>query len=391
MKKGLVIFLAALCFSLFSLPVSAAESHGFSSVLSEVEGREGDTVELSVRYDGSLGEVGAFLVRVEFDPDIFEYQRVKTASAVRDAYSLTIPGEDWIDSGYVMKSREECLVSPGDTFTYRFKVREGTEQGEADFFVSVYQIVSPDSVPMDAADLALPYVVLPPPSEEAALISLTPSIGELEPAFSPEWFSYTVTVPFEVTSMSFFAEPVEGAVCKVNRKNLGAGGSETEFNLTVTAEDGKTKAVYQVMVYREEKAASPKPSTTPSTAPSVTPRPTPTPKPAAVSKPVQTSTPRLESDSRPESSGPPAETAPSSTPQPQQERLSPSPVPALSGTVSSPPENRGTASLSQPSVAVRGGETNYFPFVVAVLFMITVSAVSKPLAKLICRRDKKKK
>lgn len=377
MKKRFLVFLAALCLSLFSLPVSAAESHGFSSVLSEVEGREGDAVELSVRYDGSLGEVGAFLVRVEFDPGIFEYQRVKTAPAVRDAYSLTIPGEDWVDSGYVMKSREECLASPGDTFTYRFKVREGTQQGEADLSVSVYQIVSPDSVPLKSVDEDLSYVILPPPSEEAALVSLTPSIGELEPDFSPDCFSYAMTVPFEVATMSFSAEPAEGAVCKVNRKNLGAGGSETEFTLTVTAEDGKTKAVYRVMVYREEKAASPKPSATP--------------KPTQEPKPAQTPSPQAEADLSTGSSGPPAETVPSLTPSPEQDRPSPSPVPALTGTVSAPPGNQGTASVSRSSVPVRGGETNYFPFVVAVLFMIAVSAISKPLAKLICRRDKKNK
>ena len=48
-------------------------------------------------------------------------------------------------------------------------------------------------------------------------------------------------MPFEVTTMTFTAEAPEGATYRVNRKNLGAGGSDTLFRITVTAEDGETK------------------------------------------------------------------------------------------------------------------------------------------------------
>lgn len=383
MKKSWIFFFTALCLSLFSLPASAVESPAFFPVLSEPEGREGETVELSVRYDGSLGEVGAFLVRVEFDSDIFEYQRVKTAPAVRDAYSLTLPGEGWIDSGYVLKSRDECLASPGDTFTYRFKVREGAEQDEADFSVSVYQIISPDSVPLRAADAVLPYVVLPPLSEEAALVSLSPATGELEPVFSPDCFAYTMTVPFEVTSLTFFAEPAEGAVCKVNRKNLGAGGSETEFLLTVTAEDGKTKEVYRVTVHREEKTVSPKPSAAP--------------EPTSEPKPVETPSPESESAVLSDSSGLPAETAaPSATPLPEQERSSPSPTPGIpAGDVSLPPEKYDWAEKNyfQFYMLAQKWAADFFSLGVAVIVMIAIVGASGPLAHLICcqGRNKKKK
>ncbi len=57
--------------------------------------------------------------------------------------------------------------------------------------------------------------------------------------------------------MTFTAQPVEGASYRVNRKNLGAGGSDTLFTITVTAEDGETKNLYQVTVYREEKGSVP--------------------------------------------------------------------------------------------------------------------------------------
>ena len=67
--------------------------------------------------------------------------------------------------------------------------------------------------------------------------------------------------------MTFDAEASEGAGYRVNRKNLGAGGSDTLFTITVTAEDGETKNIYQVTVHRGEKETSvsadstPKPAT----------------------------------------------------------------------------------------------------------------------------------
>ena len=51
----------------------------------------------------------------------------------------------------------------------------------------------------------------------------------------------------------------EGATYRVNRKNLGAGGSDTLFRITVTAEDGETKNEYQVTVHRQEKEEEAKP------------------------------------------------------------------------------------------------------------------------------------
>ena len=56
--------------------------------------------------------------------------------------------------------------------------------------------------------------------------------------------------------MTFTAEVPEGAAYRVNRKNLGAGGSDTVFEITVTAADGETRQVYTVTVHRSEKAAS---------------------------------------------------------------------------------------------------------------------------------------
>ena len=85
---------------------------------------------------------------------------------------------------------------------------------------------------------------------------MTPATGNLTPAFDPEIYQYNLAVPFEVTTMTFTAEAPEGATYRVNRKNLGAGGSDTVFEITVTAADGETRQVYTVTVHRSEKAVS---------------------------------------------------------------------------------------------------------------------------------------
>ena len=98
-----------------------------------------------------------------------------------------------------------------------------------------------------------------PLKADASLLTLYSEEGELTPDFSPDQHEYTMTVPYEVTSVTFYAEAAEGATYRVNRKNLGPGGSDTEFIITVTAEDGKTKQEYTVTVHREEKAPTPTP------------------------------------------------------------------------------------------------------------------------------------
>lgn len=70
----------------------------------------------------------------------------------------------------------------------------------------------------------------------------------------------------------------------MNRRNLGSGGSDTLFRLTVTAEDGVTKQVYTVNVHRGEYIA-------PTPKPTATPKPSPTPKPTAVPKAEKTAEP----------------------------------------------------------------------------------------------------
>lgn len=381
MKRAvpLVLFL----FFLLLLPGKAQAAGGpvFHSSLIVEEGRDGDVADLSLTYDGSLGPIGAFLVRVEYDPAAFTYVRTQRSPVLQSGYTTVGEKGNAVLSAYTLKEPGTCLEEAGGTFSYRFRVREGAEPGKVRFFISVYEITSPEPEALGRdTDETLEYTILPPPSGDASLRSLTPASGELVPAFSPELLSYRMTVPFEIREMAFTAEPAPGAYCRVNRKNLGAGGSETEFQITVTAEDGETKQVYRVLVRREEKAAA-----------SGVEKPTPTPKPAVSPKPEKT----------PKPTAPPRETgAASSQPKPT---ASPKPAPTAS-TVSQPagPPDGGAGTSAgtgtpgggeappggpgNPTLIIQNGEPSLVPGVLAILFFLAVCRLSGPFATWWCKR-----
>ena len=90
----------------------------------------------------------------------------------------------------------------------------------------------------------------------AYLQSLKPSQGSLSPAFSPTETSYTVTVPYETTSLI-----VTGTKADVNATMTPSNGKLEFVNLSVdtpseqtiklTSEDGKTTKEYKVKVIRQ--------------------------------------------------------------------------------------------------------------------------------------------
>ena len=303
-----IVALCSAAFFVLALRLPARAAGGFFVSLSKEAGSVGEMIGVTVSYDGSLGKIGAFHAQVLFDPRAAESRSVSKAEALSNAYTVTQAADGVIDLVYVQKEGEPPVAEAGELFTCRFKITDDAYGADVQFYCSLQQIVSPDGADLGGADKTLNFSVSPAPSEEAALLSLIPSAGELVPDFSPNQFDYSLSVPFEVTSLTFTAEAAEGAEWKVNRKNLGAGGSDTQFVLTVTAEDGKTKAAYQVTAHREEKAsatatpkptAAAKPTATPKAAaaqstktprPTATPKATKTPKPTSASKDKSTET-----------------------------------------------------------------------------------------------------
>ena len=235
----------------------AVHGTGFSPMLSVSEELPGAVVEVCFPYDGSLEKPAAFRTQVEYDPQAFEYLRPTYGESLQEGTVTTRAEEGLVSSVYTAPGEgpypaEEVAV------TYRFRVLENALPGSYRFFASVFELSDSEPSPLGGdVDVPLAFQVLPPPSQDAGLLSLVPDHGTLRPAFSPDVFQYAMTVPYEVDAVLFTAEPAAGASCRVNRKNLGPGGSDTLFTITVTAEDGETRRVYQVTVHREEKKVEP--------------------------------------------------------------------------------------------------------------------------------------
>ena len=258
--KALRFALSLLCWTLlFSLWGAAAQAAGFAPALTVEEGRPGGVVEVAFPYDGSLGEVAAFRAQVEYDPTVLEYLRPTYGESVQAGTVTTQNTPGKVASVYTAPAGGPYLAAE-DAIIYRFRILESAVPGLATVFASAFELSTPEpaAIPEDV-DVSLSFQVLEPPSSDARLLSLAPDHGQLQPAFDPDVFAYTMTVPYEVEAVTFTAEPVPGAACRVNRKNLGSGGSDTLFRITVTAEDGETKNEYHVTVHRQEKEEEEKP------------------------------------------------------------------------------------------------------------------------------------
>ena len=258
--KALRFALSLLCWTLlFSLWGAAAQAAGFAPALTVEEGRPGGVVEVAFPYDGSLGEVAAFRTQVEYDPTVLEYLRPTYGESVQAGTVTTQNTPGKVASVYTAPAGGPYLAAE-DAIIYRFRILESAAPGLATVFASAFELSTPEpaAIPEDV-DVSLSFQVLEPPSSDARLLSLAPDHGQLQPAFDPDVFAYTMTVPYEVEDVTFTAEPVPGAACRVNRKNLGSGGSDTLFRITVTAEDGETRQVYTVTVHRSEKEEEEKP------------------------------------------------------------------------------------------------------------------------------------
>jgi hypothetical protein len=166
------------------------------------------TVSSSDAHLSSL-TAGAGVLVPEFNPDSVEYE-------------LTVPyGTDEVRF-IVETSSDEATVS-GDTLL-------GSVPGTA-----VITVTAEDGYMM-----AYTIDVLEaPPSEDATLSSLTTSVGELSPAFSPSTTSYGLEVPFSTESVVLTATANDP-----NANVSGDGtitGLPTAATITVTAQAGNTQ------------------------------------------------------------------------------------------------------------------------------------------------------
>lgn len=352
--------LLAAVTALFLCVTAYAAEGALSAAVSIDEGEPKSVVELTVDC-AELYSQSAELVRTEFDTEVFEFVRVSEKPENADT-DVVVAAGGWVDA---------CFVSDGENaaqgrLALLFRVRDTAPAGES--VITVSRLAAGG----ESAVTELPFTVLPPPSSESALTVLFTEAGELVPSFSSDCLNYSLSVSSEIDTVEFSTVPSEGATCKVNRKKLSAAGSKTDFKITVTAADGKTKSVYTVQVYRSEKSPSP----------SQSPPPSPTPTPTAQTPQSSAASPPL--------SMPTAEPSASATP-----TITTSPTHSSSPTAAAiPPAQSVNNAAANAPLVVRSG-TNFLPFAAAVIVIIASIGVSRPLARLVCapkshRKNRKK-
>lgn len=257
LMKRFYICCILFVFSLFlTLPASASETASplFSAEITEAPSKQGDafTVLISPTQD----DIAAFVLTVEYDSATVTQVKAELTGANSRDYTTFLSGDGTASFAYT--AADGALPTTGGVLLH-FRT-------DSDFFAEELALHFEITEAADSAAenlLSSPEshtvnITFPPlPSSECTLISLTPPAGTLIPDFDPDILNYTLEVPFEYTTLNFEAVPVEGASVRVNRKNLGSGGSTVEFTFTVTAADNSTKAVYTVAVTRLEKETVP--------------------------------------------------------------------------------------------------------------------------------------
>ena len=254
-RKWISIFAVLFCL-LWCMPAAdaaeTAEDPLFSAVLSKAEVRPGE--KFTVTLTPNRGDISAFLLSAEYaegvtlkkteltgenDGDVFlSHSEIGRLSLVYTAgYGVCLPE----NAALVLHFEAAAGASAGDI---RIEIEEASDASAAPL------LSTPEMITVGP-------VLLPPLSSNSTLLSLSLPEGTLSPAFDPAVYTYKTEVPFSCKTLDFEYVPAAGGTVRVNRRNLGAGGSTVDFKFTVTAEDGKTKSVYTVAVTRQEKPKSP--------------------------------------------------------------------------------------------------------------------------------------
>lgn len=255
MKGRSFVLLPVLCLFLLQFFCPAAEAAAvpyFSFSLDESPASEGDTVRLRIDANRMDDPAAGFRIRVGYDGDLLEFTGTETSSRVGNGTFQINPDGNPIYGIYVCDTSKGYAPSlSGNIISFVFKVREGARRRNTDLSVSVDQICNFDAEQLNlTCSGELPLRIDPGPSSEAALESLEPLAGTLEPEFSPDVYQYALRVGYDVDSVEFRASAAGRGTVKINRKTLNRAGTDTQIVATVTAEDKKTQARYTVTVER---------------------------------------------------------------------------------------------------------------------------------------------
>ena len=244
--KRIVLVLGLLIISFSSL-TAFASGNKITAGIDKTSYKAGETLKLQLNLKGEK-KVSAFLVEAIY-PEGVSYSSIEKSSGIKEGFAEIYDSGNKVSFVYTFKNGK--ALSPQDNIlTFKFKVTENIK-GENEIKLYIKGVLDEKGEKIFADSSGSVKFTANPPKEAVRLIKLKPSSGSLTPAFSPDVYNYTMSVPYSTESITFEVEYEGEAKASVNRKNLGSGGSVTDFLITLTPSEGE-KVIYKVSVKRGE-------------------------------------------------------------------------------------------------------------------------------------------
>ena len=207
--------------------------------------RAGNTIKLTFKVDGT----GLTVISGVLNYDEDQLALSKTAVLIEGTWVVEFDGDTF--RAYD-KTGENPINSETALFTVSFRVDDLSADTEV--VVSVIDIkasADPETEAEDVEAASYRVSITPPQSSVNTLNNLTVGNGTMSPAFRPDAYTYTVSVPFSVSKLElFYVVSDSKAKVSVNNPTLKAGET-TKVTIKVTAENGSS-ATYTISVKREK-------------------------------------------------------------------------------------------------------------------------------------------
>ncbi len=204
--------------------------------------RAGDVISLNVNLSGSgiFGASGS----ISYDTSSLELRSIET-----------VIGGSWqaVVSGTNFTVEDTTQQSPISGSTTLFKITFAVKNVSAGTSVSASANITVSDKQSETTATGGGYKtsVLPPLSQNNYLSSLNVSGGTLSPAFDSSVTNYSVSVPFEVSSLQISATSADSSSTVSVYSPQLAPGEVTAASVTVTAQSGASR-VYTISVSRDQ-------------------------------------------------------------------------------------------------------------------------------------------
>ncbi len=239
MKKKMKRFLAGVLLTSVMTAGMTFQALAARIAFSDPSATTGETVKVNMKITSTGGEtISSADVMLSYDSSALDFVSGDGASGGAGALHVTGSSE-----------------SQGNTELAFVLTFRALRAGSSAITVSSQEVYDSDSQLIDVGQVGSSSVTIAAAASDstnANLAGLQVSPGTLDPAFSPDVESYSVTVGGDVTSLVVDAPAVDaGANVSVSgNENLQIG--ENQVICTVTAQDGQTVKTYTINVTKTE-------------------------------------------------------------------------------------------------------------------------------------------